>query len=110
MSTFVIVFAAQIGLPARLIILGLNAWVLYWWFKRQHKLDRLGRIVRVTAITIGVAAYLIGWNSRGISELNLLRFIIMPASLLTLVFLFFPDASYYVAEGLRALQRGFASR
>ena len=94
---------AQIGLFPRLIILALNAWTLYWWFKRQRWLDTLANIVRVAAISSGVAlafvtAHLLDTHPQ--NTLQVMRFVGLPATALIVVFLFFPDASYFVAAGL----------
>ena len=101
-SASFMMFVAEIGLPARLGILGIQAWILYWWFKRQRRLDALGNAIRVVAITAGVGLMLLTAHlDHHRNELQVMRFVVLPASMLIVVFLFFPDAAYFVAQALR---------
>ena len=107
------ILTADIGLSSRLVILALQAWVLYWWFKRQKRLDTLGNVIRVEAITAGISLMFLWVHMRNVllkstldsfeKELRLARLVGLPAAALIAVFLFFPDASYFIGQGLRKL-------
>jgi threonine/homoserine efflux transporter RhtA len=78
-------------------------WTLYWWFKRQRRLDTLANVVRAVAITSGVALMYLEIRLFPVYTLQGMRFIVLPTAALIVVFLFFPDASYFAAQGLRKL-------
>jgi sterol desaturase/sphingolipid hydroxylase (fatty acid hydroxylase superfamily) len=95
---------AQMSLTARLLILAFQAWILYWWFKRQRRLDTVATVVRVLAISAGVALmFLAAQLDNSQNQLEIMRFVVLPASALIVVFLFFPDASYFLAESIKKL-------
>src|SRR5256885_16678923 len=91
-----------LSVGVRLLTFGLNAYLLYWWFKRDRHLDRMAWQVRIVAIMAGVlffaGALHIGTyqNQEGV-----LRYMVLPAALVIVEFLFFADASYFLTQALK---------
>jgi hypothetical protein len=95
---------AALSLGVRLVVLGLNAYLLYWWFKRDRRLDRLGWAIRISAILAGALLFAIGLHVGTYqNQESVLRYVVLPAAVLAIVFVFFADASYFLAQGLKRL-------
>ena len=90
----------------QLVVLGLNAYLLYWWFKRDRRLDALGWAVRLSAIVLGILIFLGALQVTTYqNQEQVLRYLVFPSAGIVVVFLFFSDASYFLAQGVRRLVR-----
>jgi len=95
---------AALSLGVRIVVLGLNAYLLCWWFKRDRHLDRMAWQVRIVAILAGVLLFAVALHIGTYqNQESVLRYVTLPAGLLIVVFVFFADASYFFAQGLKVL-------
>jgi hypothetical protein len=91
-----------LSLGMRLVILGLNAYLLYGWFKRDRHLDRMAWQVRIVTILAGVLFFAVALHIETYqNQEGVLRYMVLPAAFVIVVFLFFADASYFLTQALK---------
>ena len=90
-------FAAAEGLR---IFWGRNTTVAVWLVGNQHQLDRRAKVLRISMVLGGSALSVLGWQIPFHQAAVDIGFVVL-GSLLMVVFLYIPDASYHSMRALR---------